>query len=285
MKKNNIAIILLLMIATTVATAQNSDRKVINRHPFSLGIAMGATSFDMTPADDNEHFMPGYRPELDLCYTYRFSSQWGLRIGLGLSYCQSTYKAEQITLSSTEFHPYPIDYSRTAAFVDERYHILQLELPLMALWQNNRFFAAFGVRGVLPIQQLGRYCYNNITSSAYIPQQGTSIANSNAMDCGLTREYRGETPESPLDGRFWIMGSAEIGYSFYSLGKTPSTVSLCVDYSFNSWNVSDDIVSSSPLVESDNGYPLRHHYGSLLSCGQVNPFHCLNVALRYSFSF
>lgn len=285
MKKKRIFLILLLLLASTAAMAQKIDRKVLNAHPFSLGVAMGASSFDMTPTGDNEHFMPGYRPELDINYSYRFTPQWGARIGFGISYCQSTYKAEQVDLTSTEFHPYQIDYSRTAAFVDERYHFLQLELPLMATWQNDRLYAAVGLKGVLPIQRLGRYCYNNVTSSAYIPQQGITISSNDQMDCRLLREYRGETPESPLENRFWIMGSAELGVHFYTLRKTPSTVTLCFDYSLNSWTVDPEVVSSTPLVETTSTYPMRHHYGSPLACGQVNPFHCLNIALRYSISF
>ena len=62
----------------------------MNRIPLDLSIGVGGTSFILTEGSVGK-FNGGLQPTVELSYEYRFSSEWGVRGGLGFVYGRGSF--------------------------------------------------------------------------------------------------------------------------------------------------------------------------------------------------
>ncbi|MCR5425017.1 MAG: PorT family protein [Bacteroidales bacterium] len=258
----------------------------MNRIPLDLSVGVGGTTFILSEESIGK-FKGGLKPTIELSYEYRFSSDWGLRVGLGLVYGHGSFTGNNydanntVSIGNRNLGYTDVEYHYHISQVDEKYNYLQLDIPLVGTWHNDDFYACFGMKASLPVWRQGSYEFNGVSAEVSIPEYGTVFERDEYMGCGRLDGVESQYNKGAMGMPVWWSLTAEFGTLIPLRSNDKARVGLYFDYAVNRAKVGGD----RHLINATSTYPQEPLTFSCMESDVIEKFGNINFGIRATIRF
>ncbi len=226
------------------------------QHRLTIGLRGGvASQMQQTQNNVMHHWKAGYDALLDLQYAYYFGAREGLLsktnlgiiTGVSIGYSRSPLSAAvDTTYSVTDNEGEQIDYTISAAEVNEKNAQLQLEIPLLfSIRHQTGVFANIGPKVMIPLYSHYNQRLTDPSIDAYYPQYGVHVVNEDIT--GKIQEEQQRSGGRWEAAKVHVVLTGEIGYEWMLSSGNAVAVGAFADYSL--YNLYKNKGNGKSLIE------------------------------------
>ena len=283
-------IILFAMLLSCIGFSAHAQHFLVshmNRIPLDLSVGVGGTTFILSEESIGK-FRGGLKPTIELSYEYRFSSDWGLRIGLGFvyghgSFTGNNYNAvDTVAIGNSNLGYHHVEYRYHISQVNEKYNYLQLDIPLVGTWHNDDFYACFGMKASLPVWRQGSYEFNGVSAEVTVIETGNNSFNPDEyLGNGRLNVIESQYNKGAMGMPVWWSLTAEFGTLIPLRSNDKARVGLYFDYAVNRAKVGGD----RHLINATSTYPQEPITFSCMESDVIEKFGNINFGIRATIRF
>jgi len=217
---------------------------IAQSHEFSACLGSGLSTLRYKLSDGDRTGRMGM--DFGLGYTYHFQSEritgtgdvnrqhWGIHTGIGLGLYNAKTKLNDVETVTKLNDNEPVfsdfDLHTTLSKYIEKQNTTYLNIPAMALFQFDQFYAMGGFKFGIPLNQKYMYKDATLTNKAYYPELENYIIDKKDRGIGV---FQGEDFKNNLELGIAVMLSLEGGVTWKMNSNFTLFTGLYFDYGLN----------------------------------------------------
>ncbi len=225
--------------------------------------------------------------EFGVEYTYNFSDNWGLSVGVGYRHLQSmvSIKNLQHRYSSIDAEGETFEFRYTYKQYHENQKLNFVTIPVSVQYQTSgpiKFYTRVGAKVGLATKGSYQATWLKTSTSGYYPQYNAELFDPAFM--GFGKFGRGKSPEQDLSVKTAISATFEAGIKQVLSNSTIVYIGLFLDYGLNSIEEKN---ATKELIEYQPGKPTQFDYNGVFNSGKATNLKpiAFGVKIRYAFQW